>query len=67
MSFPSRLRIPILVTAATLFVCVIGVRTELKIAEASIAAHRLQTQYAQRTAPSVAVAVDQQAPNPSAQ
>jgi hypothetical protein len=43
MSFPSRLQVGILVTAATLIVCTLGVRAELKTAKNSIAEHRLQT------------------------
>jgi hypothetical protein len=43
MSFPLRLQIPILVTSATLVVCALSVRSERKMSEASIAAHRIQT------------------------
>jgi hypothetical protein len=64
MSSPSRLQIGILVTAATLIVCSLGVRAELKMSEASIAAHRLQTQHAQPAAPSIAATHDEQALNP---
>ena len=41
---------------ATVIVCSLGVRAELKMSEASIAAHRLQTQHAQPPAPSIAAA-----------
>jgi len=63
MSFPSPLQIGILVTAATLIVCSLGMRAELKMSDASIAAHRLQSQRAQQPAPAVAVARDEQALN----
>jgi hypothetical protein len=63
MSSPSRLQIGILVTAATLIVCSLGVRAELKMSEASNVAHRLQSQGAQQPARSVAVARDEQALN----
>jgi len=43
MSFPSRLQIGILVTAATLIICSLGVRAELKKTQSSVAEHRLQT------------------------
>jgi uncharacterized membrane-anchored protein len=49
---PSRLQIGILVAAATLIVCSLGVRAELKSAQHSIAEHRLQTQHAQQAASS---------------
>jgi hypothetical protein len=42
-----------LATAATLIVCSLGVRAELKIAKDSIAEHRLQTQHAQQAAASI--------------
>lgn len=61
MFFPSRLQIGILVTAATLIVCSLGVRAELKISEASSAAHRLHSQRAQRPDRSVATTRDEQA------
>jgi hypothetical protein len=65
MSFPSRLQIGILVTAATLIVCSLGVRAELKMAKDSIAAeHRLQKHHAQPAAPSLAVTRDERALNP---
>ena len=63
MSIPSRLQIGILVTAATLIVCSLGVRAELKMSEASTEAHRLQSQRAQQPARSVAVTRDEQALN----
>ena len=63
MSFPSRLRIALMVTAATLIVCSLGVRSELKLSEASIAAHRVQAQRAQQPAPSVAATRAEPAPN----
>jgi hypothetical protein len=63
MYFPSRLQIAILVTAATLIVCSLGVRSELKMSQASIAAHRLQSQRAQPSARSVAATRDAPAPN----
>jgi hypothetical protein len=43
MSPPSRLQIGLLVTAATLVVCSLGVRAELKTAAHSIARHRAPT------------------------
>jgi hypothetical protein len=60
MSFPSRLQVGILVTAATLIICTLGVRAELKMSEASIAAHRLQTQRAQQAARSIVAAREPQ-------
>jgi hypothetical protein len=63
MSFPLRLGIPILVTAATLIICTLGVRAELKMAKDSIAEHRLQAQHAQRAPASIAAARDEQALN----
>jgi hypothetical protein len=45
MSFPSRLQIRIPVTATTLIVCSLGVRAKLKMSEASITAHRVQTRH----------------------
>ncbi len=63
MYFPSRLQIAILVTAVTLIVCSLGVRSELKMSQASIAAHRLQSQRAQPPARSVAAMRDAPAPN----
>jgi hypothetical protein len=64
MSFPSRLQIGILVTAATLIVCSLGVRAELKSARNSIAEHRFQTQHAQPSAASIAAVRDAQTLNP---
>lgn len=61
MSHPSRLQIGILVAAATLIVCSLGVRAELKVSENSIAVHRLQWQRAQQPARSVAATRDEQA------
>jgi hypothetical protein len=66
MSTPSRLQIGILVTAATLIVCSLGVRAELKSAQDSIGEHRLQTQRAQPATPSIAATHDGQALNPPA-
>ncbi len=63
MSSPSRLQIGILITAATLIVCSLGVRSELKMSEASTAAHRLQSQRAQQPARSVVATRDEQAQN----
>jgi hypothetical protein len=59
MSFPSRLQIGILVSAATLIVCSLGVRAELKTSESSIAAHRLETLHAQQAAASIAATHEQ--------
>jgi hypothetical protein len=64
MSFPSRLQIGILVTAATLIVCSLGVRAELKTAQNSIAEHRRQTHPAPEVAQSIAATREEQAPNP---
>lgn len=63
MSPPSRLQIGILITTVTLIVCSLGVRAELKMSEASTAAHRLQSQRAQQPAQSVAATRDEQALN----
>jgi hypothetical protein len=63
VSFPSQLQIGILVTAATLIVCSLGVRTELKTAEHSIAEHRLQRQPAPEVARSIAGTREQQSLN----
>jgi hypothetical protein len=63
MSFPLRLQIGLLVTAATLIVCSLGVRAELKMAQNSIAEHRLQKQLAQPAAASIAATYDEQALN----
>jgi hypothetical protein len=46
MRFPAQIAFPVLVVVATLIVCSLGVRTELKIAKNSIADHRLQAQLA---------------------
>jgi hypothetical protein len=64
MSFPSRLQIGILVTAATFIVCTLGVRAELKTAKNSIAEHRLQAQRAQQAARSIAAKREEQDLNP---
>jgi hypothetical protein len=64
MSFLSRLRIPTFVTASTLNNFAFGVQAELKMSEASIAAHRLQTLHVQGAAESIAAARDGQALNP---
>jgi hypothetical protein len=42
MRFPLRMAFPVLVGIATLTVCSLGVRAELKIAKNSIAEHRAQ-------------------------
>jgi hypothetical protein len=42
MRFPSRMAFAVLVGIATLTVCSLGIRGELKIAENSVAAHRTQ-------------------------
>jgi hypothetical protein len=64
MSFPSRLGIPILVTSATLIVCSLGMRAELRMSQASIAAHRLQTQHGQQTARSIEAMRQEEGTNP---
>jgi hypothetical protein len=64
MPFPSRLRIPTFVTVSTPINFALGVQAELKMSEASIAAHRLQTLHVQRAAESIAAARDGQALNP---
>jgi hypothetical protein len=64
MSFPLRLGIPILVAAATLIICTLGVRAELKMAKNSIAEHRLQAQHAPRAPASIAADRDEQSLNP---
>jgi hypothetical protein len=58
MSLPSRLQIGILVTAATLVVCFLGVRAELKSADSSIAEHRLRAQPVRQAARSNTAARD---------
>jgi hypothetical protein len=63
MSFSSRLQIGILVTAATLIVCSLGVRAELRSAKNSIAEHRLQ-QPAPEIARSLAAMREAQSLNP---
>jgi hypothetical protein len=63
MSFPLRLQIGILVTAATLIVCALGVRAELKSAKNSDAEHRLQ-QAAPEVARSIAATREEQSLNP---
>ena len=63
MPSPSRLQIGILVTAATLIVCSLGVRAELKMSEASNATDRLQSRRAQQPPRSVAATPDEQALN----
>jgi hypothetical protein len=47
MRFPSRAQVCLLVTAATLVVCSLGVRAELHIADNSKAQHRLAAHPAQ--------------------
>jgi hypothetical protein len=64
MSIPSRLQIGILVTAATLLVCSLGVRAELKSAQNSIAEHRLQTHHAQPATASIVATYDEQGLSP---
>jgi hypothetical protein len=63
MSFPTRLQIGIFVTAATLIVCSVGVRAELKSARNSIAEHRLQ-QPAPEVARTLAPMREEQSLNP---
>jgi len=63
MSSPSRLQIGILVTAATLIVCFLGVCAELKTAQHSIAEHRLQKQPAPEVARSNAATREEQSLN----
>jgi hypothetical protein len=60
MSLPSRLHIGILVTAATLVVCSLGVRAELKTAAHSIARHRTPTPPPPDVARSVAAVREEQ-------
>ena len=48
MRFPSRMSFPVLVGVATLTVCSLGVRAELKVAKNAIAEHRAQAQLAHR-------------------
>jgi hypothetical protein len=62
MSFPSRLKIGLLVTAATLIVCALGVRAELHSAQNSVAEHRLQKQHAQPAIASIAATHEEQVP-----
>jgi hypothetical protein len=65
MSNPSRLQIGILVTTATLIVCALGVRAELKAAKNSIAERRrLQTQPSPGAARSIGAKHEEQGPNP---
>lgn len=72
MSIPSRLEIGVLVTAATLIICSLGVRAELRSAQDSIAEHRLETQHAQGATPAIAAIAaiaathDEQGLNPPA-
>jgi hypothetical protein len=47
MRFPSRVRVCILVSAATLIVCLLGVRAELTSATSSKLEYRLQVHPAQ--------------------
>ena len=62
MRSPSRLTVAILVTVATLIVCSIGVRAELKTAKNSIA-DRSRAQPAQQPAAAVAAARDEHEAN----
>jgi hypothetical protein len=62
MRFPSRITVAALVTVATLIVCFLGVRAELKSAENSIAAHRLRAQPAQQAARLDTATRDEQRP-----
>jgi hypothetical protein len=64
MSIPSRLQIGIFVAAATLIVCSLGVRAELKSAQNTIAEHRPQTQHAQPATASIVATHDEQDLNP---
>jgi hypothetical protein len=48
MGFPSPMAFPVLVGIATLTVCSLGVRAEVKIAMNAIAEHRAQAQLAHR-------------------
>jgi hypothetical protein len=63
MRFPSPTQVAVLITVATLIVCSLGVRAELKTAKNSIAEHRLRTHPAQQAAPSVAVTHDEHGPD----
>jgi hypothetical protein len=60
MRFPSRMTIPVLVGAATLIVCSLGVRAELNTAKNSIAERRLQTQPPQQSAGTIAATREEQ-------
>jgi hypothetical protein len=64
MSFPSRLQIGLLVSAATLIVCSLGVRAELKSAQNSIAEHRLQAPHAPEVARSIVATREAESLNP---
>jgi hypothetical protein len=66
MSAPSRLQIGLLVTAATLIVCFLGVRAELNAAQDSIAEHRLRAQPAPEVARPIATTRDERGLNPPA-
>jgi hypothetical protein len=63
MRFPAQTAFPVLVVVATLIVCSLGVRTELRIAKNSIADHRLQAQLAQRAPETKKPTHDEQLPN----
>jgi hypothetical protein len=65
MSLFSRLQIGILVTAATLAVCSLGVRAELRTAEHSIAQHRVPTPPPPEVARSIAALREEQSLNPA--
>ena len=62
MRSPSRLTIALLVTVATLVVCSLGVRAELKTAKNSIA-ERSRTPPAQQSAEAVAASRDEHEAN----
>jgi hypothetical protein len=65
MSLPSRLQTGILVTAATLVVCSLGVRAELKTAEHSIAQHRVPALTPPEVARSIAALREEQSLSPA--
>jgi hypothetical protein len=66
MRFPARIAFPVLVGVATLTICSLGVRAELKIAKNSIADHRFRAaQLAQQAAEPKKVNHDEQRPNRS--
>jgi hypothetical protein len=65
MPLPPRLQIGMLVTAATLVVCSLGVRAELATANRAIAEHRLQTSHAPEVARSIAALREEQSLTPA--